>query len=95
MAPSTPYLTLDLPRFEANLDLARRRLAGTGVTLRPHMKTGKCIAVARAVFGGGVGPITVSTLSEAEHFAAAGFDDILYAVGIAPAVARTRAAALE
>ena len=32
----------------------------------------------------GTGPATVSTLKEAEQFAAAGVRDILYAVGIAP-----------
>ena len=37
-------------------------------------------------------PITVSTLKEAEQFFAAGFTDILYAVGIAPRkLARVRA----
>ena len=33
----------------------------------------------------GPGPITVSTLAEADHLAAAGYTDIVYAVGIAPA----------
>jgi D-serine deaminase-like pyridoxal phosphate-dependent protein len=37
------------------------------------------------MLGGTDAPITVSTLLEAQHFAAAGFRDILYAVGIAPA----------
>jgi D-serine deaminase-like pyridoxal phosphate-dependent protein len=34
--------------------------------------------------GGGIGPITVSTLAEAEFYADAGFTDITYAVPIAP-----------
>jgi D-serine deaminase-like pyridoxal phosphate-dependent protein len=33
----------------------------------------------------GQGPITVSTLAEARHFAAHGFRDQIYAVGIVPA----------
>ncbi len=40
---------------------------------------------ALAASGGRPGPITVSTLKEADRFHAAGFDDILYAVGTAPA----------
>jgi D-serine deaminase-like pyridoxal phosphate-dependent protein len=38
--------------------------------------------VAAVVFGGATGPITVSTLAEAEQFADAGYDDIVYPVGI-------------
>ncbi|MET0336495.1 MAG: alanine racemase, partial [Caulobacter sp.] len=43
----------------------------------------KSLDVARRVLPQG-GPITVSTLAEAEYFADHGFDDILYAVGLAP-----------
>jgi D-serine deaminase-like pyridoxal phosphate-dependent protein len=60
------------------------RFRGTGVTLRPHMKTAKSLPVARLVHRGETGPITVSTLKEAQVFAEAGFTDILYAVQIAP-----------
>lgn len=55
-----------------------------GVSLRPHVKTAKSVEVARLIHGGRPGPITVSTLAEAEAFASAGFTDILYAVGLAP-----------
>lgn len=55
-----------------------------GVTLRPHLKTVKSVDPARRVLTDGNGPATVSTLKEAEVFAAAGVRDILYAVGIAP-----------
>ena len=40
--------------------------------------------MARRLLTGGHGPATVSTFPEAEVFAAAGVQDILYAVGIAP-----------
>jgi D-serine deaminase-like pyridoxal phosphate-dependent protein len=56
-----------------------------GVRLRPHVKTHKSVPVARLQQGAGALGITVSTLKEAEQFFAAGFDDILYAVCIAPA----------
>jgi D-serine deaminase-like pyridoxal phosphate-dependent protein len=53
------------------------------VTLRPHLKTVKSVEVARRVLSDGSGPATVSTVKEAEVFAAAGVKDILYAAGIA------------
>jgi D-serine deaminase-like pyridoxal phosphate-dependent protein len=81
----TPSLLLDLAKLDRNAARMRARMAGApDVILRPHLKTAKNVDVALRVFGGAPGPITVSTLLEAEHFAAAGFRDILYAVGIAP-----------
>lgn len=54
------------------------------VSLRPHLKTAKSAEVAQRLSGGVPGPVTVSTLAEAEVFFDAGYADILYAVGIAP-----------
>lgn len=80
----TPALVVDRPKLDRNIARMRARLGRLGgVTLRPHLKTVKSIDVARRVLPDG-GPITVSTLLEAERFAEAGFTDILYAVGIAP-----------
>lgn len=81
----TPCAVVDLPRLEANAAAMRRRAETLGVRLRPHVKTHKVPAAARLQHGGGAGPITVSTVAEAAAFATAGFDDILYAVAIAPA----------
>jgi len=53
-----------------------------GVQLRPHIKTHKCIEIARLQTSGHSGAITVSTLAEARAFAAHGFGDITYAVPI-------------
>lgn len=80
----TPALILDKARMARNIIRIRENLARASVqaSLRPHMKTAKSVAVGRMLFDGGVGPITVSTLKEAEVFAAAGFTDILYAVGV-------------
>ena len=91
-AIETPALILDVTKVDRNIDRLRRHLAGLGVGFRPHVKTAKSIDVARRLFPGGCGPITVSTLAEAEYFADAGFADITYAVGLAPEkIARTRA----
>jgi D-serine deaminase-like pyridoxal phosphate-dependent protein len=80
----TPCLVLDAERMERNIARLRARLDGLGVPLRPHLKTSKSVDAARRVMTSPAGPATVSTLREAEQFAAAGVRDILYAVGIAP-----------
>lgn len=71
----------------------RAKAFSSGVAFRPHVKTHKTVEIARMQHGGAVGPITVSTMAEAEHFAAAGFQDITYAVPISP-LKIARAAAL-
>jgi D-serine deaminase-like pyridoxal phosphate-dependent protein len=80
----TPCLVLDEDRMLHNIARLKTRLARLGVPLRPHLKTAKSIPAARAVMDGPGGPAAVSTLQEAEVFAAAGVKDILYAVGVAP-----------
>lgn len=79
----TPFLALDPERMERNIARLETRMSELGVALRPHVKTHKSIEVGKLTCRG-VGPITVSTLREAEEFAEAGFRDITYAVGIAP-----------
>ena len=80
----TPALLLDAPKMDANIDRMRERMRTFGVALRPHVKTSKCVEVARRQFDGVPGPVTVSTLKEADYFLDHGFSDILYAVGITP-----------
>ncbi len=91
----TPALLLDPAKLDANIARLNDRLARfPGVALRPHLKTAKCAEAARRATAGRSGAITVSTLAEAEHFLAAGFTDILYAVPVAPAkLARAEALA--
>ncbi|NEJ74436.1 DSD1 family PLP-dependent enzyme [Rhizobium phaseoli] len=81
----TPCLVLDADRMDRNIKRLRTRLDDLGVSLRPHLKTAKSIDVARRFMGAPEGPATVSTLKEAEQFAAAGVRDMIYAVGISPA----------
>jgi len=80
----TPRLLLDRARMERNIDRMNQRVRELGVELRPHVKTAKCRQVLDRVFEGRRGPITVSTLREAEYFLEDGYCDIIYAVGIAP-----------
>lgn len=80
----TPALLLDLPRMNRNIGRMRGHLSKLGVQMRPHVKTNKCLEVAKRLFDDGPGPITVSTLREARFFLEHGFTDILYGVAIAP-----------
>ncbi len=83
-ACETPGLILCEARMQRNIARLRDHLAPFGVTLRPHIKTAKSVDVARQQLTGGNGPVTVSTLKEAEALFASGVTDVLYAVGIAP-----------
>lgn len=80
----TPALLLDAAVMRANIARMNGAVARHGVGLRPHLKTAKCAEIARQMTAGWSGAVTVSTLKEAEQFFAAGYRDILYAVGIAP-----------
>ncbi|MFM9884040.1 MAG: DSD1 family PLP-dependent enzyme [Burkholderiales bacterium] len=95
----TPCLVLDVGKVERNIARMRAKVLGLGATLRPHVKTPKCIDVARLTHAGASGPITVSTLKEAEYFFEHGMQDMLYAVGIAPGkldqIARLRRSGAE
>ncbi len=84
MQLETPALLLEQGRMKENITRMRKQVARLNVGFRPHVKTAKCIEVALAMTGGAPGPITVSTLREADYFADHGFTDILYAVGITP-----------
>src|ERR1051326_115038 len=81
---TTPAFLVDAARVRANCDRMREKARASGVAFRPHVKTHKTIEIGRMQHGGKPGPITVSTMAEAEFFADAGFTDITYAVPIAP-----------
>jgi D-serine deaminase-like pyridoxal phosphate-dependent protein len=78
----TPCLILDKSLLKKNCLKVRKKCHELKTTLRPHVKTPKCIEVAKIALDNNIGPITVSTLKEAEYFAQGGFKDILYAVSI-------------
>ena len=80
----TPALVLDRAAVARNTASMSRKARQHGVRLRPHLKTAKCVEVARLATEGQFGGITVSTLAEAEFFAGHGFRDIVYAVGLSP-----------
>ena len=80
----TPALLLDLAVLERNCAAMAARARRLGVRLRPHLKTAKSAAVADIATRGQFGGLTVSTVAEAAYFAARGYPDLTYAVGIAP-----------
>lgn len=80
----TPAFLVDRAVVRRNCDAMREKARLSGVVFRPHVKTHKTLELARMQFGGGDGPITVSTLAEAEFFAGHGFSDITYAVPVSP-----------
>ena len=78
----TPSLVLDIERVQSNAERMSKKAKDLGVGLRPHIKTHKCIEVAKIQTTGHSGAITVSTLAEARAFAKHGFNDITYAVPV-------------
>ena len=80
----TPCLLLERSKVKANAARLVTRVESLGSRLRLHVKTAKSLEVTRLVQGEAPGPITVSTLKEAEEFAQHGYRDILYGVAFAP-----------
>ena len=82
---ATPTFLVDRQRVERNCARMLEKARASNVRLRPHVKTHKTVEGARLQVGADKGPITVSTLAEAEFFAEAGFDDITWALPLDPA----------
>ena len=70
--------------MQRNIDRMQSRMNELGVDFRPHVKTTQVPRGRSGQAAAGAQGITVSTLKEAEQFFAAGFSDILYAVGMVP-----------
>jgi D-serine deaminase-like pyridoxal phosphate-dependent protein len=78
----TPSLIVDYQRMKRNAEAMTKRAKSLNVTLRPHVKTHRCLEIARLQTENNFGGIMVSTLSEAHFFAKNGFSDITYGVPI-------------
>ncbi|MBU4683571.1 DSD1 family PLP-dependent enzyme [Cedecea davisae] len=83
-APDTPFLLIDKSKYLRNIERLYSRVAALGSNVRPHLKTLRSTDAARYLLRDARSPATISTLAEAEAFAAAGYSNLLYAVGIAP-----------
>ncbi|MFY1669636.1 alanine racemase [Plantactinospora sp. WMMB334] len=91
----TPALLVDEERMTRNIADAAGRAARTGVALRPHFKTSKCLEIARAQLAAGAIGFTCSTPAEVTALQEAGLGDLLWAhapVGPAKVAFAVRAA---
>jgi D-serine deaminase-like pyridoxal phosphate-dependent protein len=75
----TPALCVDLEPFERNLDRMHSFFRDRPCGVRPHVKAHKTPAIARLQREAGCNGFCCATVSEAEVFAAHGFDDLLIA----------------
>src|SRR5437763_4501717 len=75
----TPALCVDLDAFERNLERMHSFFTDKPCGVRPHLKAHKTPAIARLQRDAGVTGFCCATLSEAEVFAAHGFDYLLVA----------------
>jgi D-serine deaminase-like pyridoxal phosphate-dependent protein len=91
----TPAVVLDLDRLERNLARWQAECDRVGMRNRPHVKTHKCVEIAkRQVELGAIG-VTCQTLFEAETMVGAGIDDVLVPVNIVGASKLARLARLH
>ena len=75
----TPYLLIDGPKMERNIQKMAHVARENGVALRPHVKTHKIPGIARQQLEAGASGITVAKPSEAEVMADGGIEDIFIA----------------
>jgi D-serine deaminase-like pyridoxal phosphate-dependent protein len=73
----TPAVVVDLDRLESNLARWQEHCDRTGLANRPHVKTHKCVEIARRQIELGARGVTCQTLYEAETMVDAGIDDVL------------------
>jgi D-serine deaminase-like pyridoxal phosphate-dependent protein len=76
----TPALVIDLDRLERNIAAMARRARDLGVSLRPHVKSHKCVEIAHLQAEAGAAGFTVATPAEARFLVDAGYRDITWAV---------------
>ncbi|OWW04536.1 alanine racemase [Rhizobium sp. R72] len=79
---STPRPIIDEDRLAANIARAQAYMDRHGLNFRPHIKTHKIPALAAEQIAAGAKGINCQKISEAEAFAAAGFEDILITFNI-------------
>src|SRR5688500_7437959 len=74
---STPALLLDLDAMQRNIERMAHFARDKRISLRPHTKGGKSIAIARRQVEAGAIGICCTTIGEAEVMGAAGISSIL------------------
>jgi len=79
---ATPAAVVDLDRLESNLVRWQVYCDERGLGSRPHIKTHKCVEIARRQVELGAAGVTCQTLYEAELMVDAGIDDVLLAYNV-------------
>lgn len=92
---STPRPIIDEDRLSANIARTQAYMDRHGLAFRPHIKTHKIPALAAQQVAAGAKGINCQKITEAEVFAAAGFDDILITFNILGLEKLERLAALN
>jgi 3-hydroxy-D-aspartate aldolase len=93
-ALNTPALVIDAEVLERNIAVMAAFARAAGLALRPHAKTHKCAAIARAQIAAGAVGVCCAKLGEAQALLEAGIEDILITSPVAGAPAIERLAAL-
>ena len=94
-ALSTPRPVIDEGRLARNIERVQAYMDAHGLLFRPHIKTHKIPALAEQQVKAGARGINCQKITEAEVFAAAGFDDILITFNILGSEKHERLAALH
>ncbi len=81
---TTPALLIDRTKLLRNIVMMQKKAKKGKVTLRPHIKTHKCLEIAKLQYEHGASGITVSTPAEAQVFIAGGFTDVTLAYPVIP-----------
>jgi D-serine deaminase-like pyridoxal phosphate-dependent protein len=73
----TPALLVDIDILDQNIATMRESSKALGVTVRPHVKTHKCIEIAQRTVAAGAVGVCCATIGEAEAMALGGLKGIL------------------
>lgn len=93
-ALDTPALLVDWSAMERNIERLFASVRGSGVAVRPHLKTVKSPLLAQRLIAAGARGVCVAKLSEAEVMLAAGIEDVLITTELAGEVKLERLALL-
>ncbi len=75
----TPAVLIDVAVLDRNIARMAAASRASGIRLRPHAKTHKILEIGRRQIAEGASGLTLAKTSEAEVFAARGFDDLFLA----------------
>lgn len=73
----SPALCVDLDKMSQNIQAVHTTLQGTGVGVRPHIKTHKCPAIAKMQIAAGAVGVCAAKISESEVMLTNGINDVL------------------